>query len=77
MKLIEFALRPEQQARFAELTYYGPVNKKAFDYIEDESTLENLPSNPKNKNKMLLFDWIWWGQHEDELLERWNIVISE
>lgn len=76
MKLIEFATRPEQQAKLAELTYYGPVNKMAFKYIDNKNLLKRLPSYPETKKKMLLFDHEWWGQHEDELLERWNGMLS-
>jgi putative spermidine/putrescine transport system substrate-binding protein len=76
MKFIEFTLRPEQQAKLAELTSYGPVNKKSFDFIDDEKLLKRLPSYPENKNKMLSFNHEWWGQHEDELLERWNNMLS-
>ncbi len=77
MKFIEFASRPEQQAKLAELTYYGPVNKKAFDSIKNNDLLKKLPSYPENKKKMLLLDYKWWGQHEDELLERWNKMLSK
>lgn len=76
MKFIEFASRPEQQAKLAELTYNGPINKQAFDYIKDEKILKRLPSYPENKEKMLLFDHEWWGAHEEELLERWNTMLS-
>jgi putative spermidine/putrescine transport system substrate-binding protein len=76
MKLIDFAIRPKQQAKLAELTYNGPINSGAFQLINNQKILERLPSYPENRDKMLLFDHEWWGAHEEELLERWNIMLS-
>lgn len=76
MRLIDFAIKPEQQAKLAELTYNGPVNKLAFGYIHDNNILKRLPSYPENKEKMLPFDNEWWGENEEWLLEQWNIMLS-
>jgi putative spermidine/putrescine transport system substrate-binding protein len=77
MKLIDFAIRPKHQAKLAELTYNGPINSMAFQFIDDQRILKRLPSYPENRNRMLLFDHEWWGEHEEELLEQWNIMLSK
>ena len=60
------------QANFARATGYGPINQTAFDLITDEQALSRLPSWSPNKDKQLSYDSIWWGEHDDELGERWN-----
>jgi putative spermidine/putrescine transport system substrate-binding protein len=41
--LVDFMSQPEQQAQFARLTKYGPMNTKAADLL-DKETLEQLPN---------------------------------
>ena len=46
-RLIDFAYAAERQAKFAELTNYGPMHPEAFDYLS-KAQAKRLPSYPPN-----------------------------
>jgi len=57
MKLINAALDPEPQARFATLIEYGPVNLKAYDLkILTPARTAKMPTAPANLSKQLVVD---------------------
>lgn len=71
MDFINFATRPEVQARMAMLIPYGPVNQKSFAYLDAE-LVNRLPSSPELRAKQFERDLDFWLEHQEEITERWN-----
>lgn len=71
MQFIDFASQPERQAKFAELSGYGPTNKAAVDSL-DEETIKKLPSNPDWFDAGFDWDASWWAKNEEAMLKRWS-----
>ena len=71
MKFIAFATDPKRQAAFAKRLYYGPSNKKAFEFIDKETAVK-LPTYPENFKRALFIDHEWWADNEKEVLTKWE-----
>jgi putative spermidine/putrescine transport system substrate-binding protein len=71
MKFIAFASDPQRQAAFAGKTFYGPANKKAYDFI-DKETAVLLPTYPENLAKGIILDGSWYEKHEAEVEKLWD-----
>lgn len=71
MKFIAFSSRPERQAKFAEWTYYGPANRKAYQYIDGKKAVL-MPTYPENFAKGIVEDGSWYAEHEEEVERRWE-----
>lgn len=74
MDFVAFTTDPMRQALLTNLMPFGPVSKKAFDYISTQAA-ENLFSSSKNAARMVILNpegRIWWGQNEAEVLERFQ-----
>ena len=76
LKLLSFIARPEPQAEFAKMIYYGPTNARALDLIKDAKTLGRLPTHPANMAKQVVLDGKWWGENLGRLSPRWTQMIS-
>jgi putative spermidine/putrescine transport system substrate-binding protein len=70
MRFVEFCLRPDRQAAFANL-YHGvtPMRTTALPQVEDEARrwLPDL-SAPQN----VILDDFWWGENRDRIEERFK-----
>ena len=71
LKFIDFAIKPERQARSAELIPYGPTNRKAIPMI-DKKKAPDLPTYPENLKRQAPFNEEWWLKNEDALIKRWE-----
>lgn len=76
MDFINFATRPEVSAAFASLAPFGPVNKKAFDYLS-VTARANLPTSPELRDKQFVIDLEWWFKHRDAMTERFEDWLAE
>ncbi len=47
------------------------MNRKAFDLISPQAA-RDLPTAPDNAKRQIMIDPIWWGEHRNALVERWN-----
>jgi putative spermidine/putrescine transport system substrate-binding protein len=65
-KFIAFTADPKRQAAFAEWTYYGPANKKAYNFINKEKAMQ-LPTYPENLAKGFFLNDEWYAEHEQEV----------
>lgn len=70
-KLIDFALRPRTQARYAEAYASGPVTPAAYAYVP-RSLAVNLPSSPGNIYAGFDIDRAWWLENLDAVTKRWE-----
>lgn len=76
LKFLSWLARPEPQAAFAKLIYYGPTNIHALELIKDQKTLERLPTYGPNFSRQIALDANWWGESQDKLGARWSQLIS-
>jgi putative spermidine/putrescine transport system substrate-binding protein len=76
LKFLGFISQAKPQARLAEITTYGPVNKKALDLIKDDTIIKNLPSHPDNIGKQIELDSEWWAKNMAAYSSRWNTWVS-
>jgi len=70
-EFVAFASRADRQAEFAQLIPYGPVNKKAFDFIPEDMAPE-VPTYPDNLERQLVKDYEWVGENIDPLIEEFE-----
>ena len=70
-RLLDYAMSPEVQAKFATLIPYGPTNKKSFAFIP-EAAARKLPTNPAWTDEGFTQDAGWWGEHLAEVTKAWN-----
>ena len=53
MQFIDYAIKPERQAKLADLVAFGPTNTKAIPFIEPK-VAKLLPANPEHWSKGVL-----------------------
>ncbi|WP_405718753.1 ABC transporter substrate-binding protein [Streptomyces sp. NBC_01537] len=70
-KLIDFSLRPEVQAHFAEIYPMGPVVPAAYKKLST-ATAGNLASSPAHLKSGFDLDVEWWIKNQDAVLKRWQ-----
>jgi putative spermidine/putrescine transport system substrate-binding protein len=72
MRLVNFIIQPEQQARFAMLNNSAPANPKAFELI-NPAIAPDLPSFTANREKMFMLDELgYWGKNSEAVFKRFN-----
>lgn len=76
-QVIAGALQPEAQARFTELTGYGPINQQAFDLI-DPKYQGRFAYSPAQKNaEVIAQDPTWWAANIDQVNTLWTAWVSK
>ncbi|KPI05847.1 hypothetical protein OK074_4337 [Actinobacteria bacterium OK074] len=70
-KLIDFSLRPEVQAHFAEVYPMGPVVPAAYDRLSAK-TAANLASSPAHLDSGFDLDVEWWTANQEAVTKRWQ-----
>jgi putative spermidine/putrescine transport system substrate-binding protein len=70
-ELIDFSLRPEVQAHFAEIYPMGPVVPAAYKKLST-TTAANLASSPKHLETGFDLDVEWWIKNQDAVSKRWQ-----
>jgi putative spermidine/putrescine transport system substrate-binding protein len=68
---IDFALQPERQAEVARLTGYGPINRKAFDFLDAETTAK-MPTAPEHMKTGYTTDAAWWVANRKDVAAQWQ-----
>lgn len=71
MRVIREMTKAENEAKFAELNYFGPINPKALPLIPAK-VRPFLASETENFKKEAVLDNEWWGANEAQMIERWN-----
>ncbi|ELS57217.1 ABC transporter substrate-binding protein [Streptomyces viridochromogenes] len=69
-RLIDFALRPEVQADFAEAYPMGPVVPAAYKYLPRAAA--DLASSPEHLYTGFDLNVDWWVQNKDAVTKRWQ-----
>lgn len=70
-QLIDFALRPEVQAAYAQLYPMAPSVPAAYQRIPPE-TAANLASSPEHLQSGFDMDVEWWIKNQDAVAKRWQ-----
>ena len=71
LKFIEFTLRPDRQAEFVTMVPVGASNPETYKLIPPERA-RDLPSYPENIKRMVRWDFNWWAENRDKVIEKWN-----
>ncbi len=73
MKLVDFMMDPQRQAKLTTLIPYGPAHTEAKLTGLPPKLEEFLPeTNPKLKQAMIVQDQQWWAENADAISERWQ-----
>ena len=75
MKFLDFVGRPEYEAIFARLMYYGPQNPKAYDLIEPEIA-KLLPTYPENLKVSHIVNFDWWADNLPAMQRRFQLWLQ-
>jgi putative spermidine/putrescine transport system substrate-binding protein len=59
------------QARLSCLIPYGSVNNQSAQYIP-AAQLAVLPSAPEIRGQLVPYDYGWWIDNRDAVIEKWN-----
>ncbi|WP_406567468.1 ABC transporter substrate-binding protein [Azospirillum canadense] len=70
-KFLDFAGKPENQAKLPQYIAYGPTNKRALSMI-DEARLADLPTAPEILATSVNINSAFWLENIDRLNERFN-----
>jgi len=70
-QLVDFALRPEVQAHFAEIYPMGPSVPAAYKKLSS-TTAANLASSPGHLDSGFDLDVDWWIKNQDAVSKRWQ-----
>jgi len=73
-KYLDFALQPRQQAEVAHIMGFGPLNRKAFSYV-DAATANLLPTSPAHLKDSFFINMAWWFDNRSEVLKRWQAFL--
>ena len=76
IKLLNYIIEPEKQARISHFISYGPTSDKALQYI-DAKTLKKLPSTKERMNNTLFMDISWWSRNSEQVLEAYLSLIQD
>ena len=69
MKFLSYMTSAESGKIFSENITYGPANANAYDLL-DQSIVDTLPSAPKFKDNVLVYNAEYWAEHYDEVNEK-------
>jgi putative spermidine/putrescine transport system substrate-binding protein len=76
MDFINFATRPEVSAAFSRLFPFGPINRRAYDLLE-EGARDSMPGAPGIAGKQFVIDLEWWFQNGDAVRERFREWLAQ
>lgn len=76
MDFLKFATQSSVLADQSNYIAYGPTRLSAQALV-DPKVKPNLPTSPENFASALQVDSQWWGDHADELNERFNAWLSK
>ena len=75
VQFIDYASKPEHQARLPQAIPYGPTHRAAIDSVPSD-VVPNLPTAPQNLETALRNDTEFWIDREETLDQRFNNWIS-
>lgn len=76
LKFIEFATQAENQANLVKGYSAGPVNKRAFQFINPDR-FKYIPTSPENLKVQFKRNNEWWGDNRERVNEYWHKWVVE
>jgi putative spermidine/putrescine transport system substrate-binding protein len=73
---LDFASRPETGAAFASLVPFGPVNQRAFEFLEEEHR-QRLPTSPEHLPLQFFINREWWFANREAVTERFEEWLAD
>ena len=73
---VKFAVSDKVLADLTNYIPYGPARKTALALVPADKRA-NLPTDPDNMKSALLIDTKFWGDHGDELRNRFNVWLAQ
>jgi len=71
VKLMEFALQPEQQLAIMRILGYSPATKTAIAKLTP-TQLKNIPTSPQNSRNAVYYDSAWYAKHGADATQRFQ-----
>lgn len=75
LAFLKFATQSNILADQSKYIAYGPT-RKSSQALVDPKVRPDLPTSPENFATALQLDSVWWGDHSDELNERFNAWLA-
>ncbi|GAB7528350.1 ABC transporter substrate-binding protein [Pseudomonas sp. 3A(2025)] len=75
LEFLRFATSTQVLAEQSKLIAYGPTRKSSQALVSEEMK-PHLPTSPENFKTALRMNAEWWGDHADELNERFNAWLT-
>ena len=80
-RYLEFATSAESQARIGSRISYSPARKSGAPLVTEHvvtglEMASHMPASPDNIARALRYDWQWWADNQDELIERFNAWLA-
>jgi putative spermidine/putrescine transport system substrate-binding protein len=75
-RLIRFALQPQVNAKFSDLSAYGPARKSAVPLV-DADVRTALPNNPANLKNALLRNEEFWADQEQRIHTKFTAWLAK
>ena len=81
MRLVRYAAEPATQARISQYISYSPARRSAAPLVGTHLATgidmePHMPTSPQNLARALQNDWEWWGDHADEMNERFSVWLA-
>ena len=76
MEFLRFATETKTLANFSHYIAYGPTRQSSQEFVAEE-TKADLPTFPANFSKAMQVDSVWWGDHADEINERFSTWLAK
>ncbi|HMB76358.1 MAG TPA: extracellular solute-binding protein [Kiloniellaceae bacterium] len=79
---VKWATDTQRLADQAKYISYGPARKSSAPLVGKHADLgidmaPHMPTNPANAKNTLLFNYVWWADHQDELEERFQAWLAQ
>jgi putative spermidine/putrescine transport system substrate-binding protein len=76
LAFMEYSMRPDVQARFAEQTGLSPTVEGANEKVP-AAVAKQLPTSPENSATAVQIDDPYWQKNNEELFKRWTAFIAK
>ena len=81
-RFVRYAADPAIQARVSQYISYGPTRRSAAPLVSTHLASgvkmePYMPTSVQNLGRALQNDWEWWGDHVDELNERFSVWLAQ
>jgi putative spermidine/putrescine transport system substrate-binding protein len=73
-EFVNYFLDPVRHLALTGQFYMRPGNKT--EELTDAMKAKGVQNSPDEIQNLWVFDWLWWNEHEEEIVERYNEIIQ-